>query len=187
MTDDEIAELSRPIEPTGDPLLEKREGIVRFGFQNIMGLSIKEGHTVLPEAASIHALQLDFVGIVEPNRVMTHENKKRISTQLNYFAGQSKLVCSSSPSSNRDSDYSHGGAITAAVGHQTGRVMTTGADKWGRFSWMTLRATRDEGILLVTIYRVPQTKGTKTTSGTAYAKQIELMMAEGDRTCDPRT
>ena len=64
LTADELAELSRPIEPTGDPLLEKREGIVRFGFQNIMGLSIKEGHTVLPEAASIHTLQLDFVGMV---------------------------------------------------------------------------------------------------------------------------
>ena len=95
LTEDEIAELSRPIGPTGDPLLEKREGIVRFGFQNIMGLSIKEGHTILPEAASIHALQLDFVGIVEPNRVMTHENKEKISSQLNCFAGQSKRVCSS--------------------------------------------------------------------------------------------
>ena len=82
-TDNET-ELKTPIEPTGDPLIEKQDGMVRFAFHNINGLSIKDGHEILPEVASIHALQLDFVGIAEPNRVMTHYNKRQLSSQLNY-------------------------------------------------------------------------------------------------------
>ena len=162
-----------PLEPTGDILIEKDPWITRFGLQNIMGLSIKEGHRILPETVAIHALQLDYVGITEPNRVMTKENQQRISNEINYFAGQSRLVCSSSPKADNSSDYSHGGTILGVVGAQVGRVLKCGSDKWGCFSWTTLQGTRDEGILLMTIYRVPQKKGTITTAGTAYSKQLK--------------
>ena len=176
-----------PIEPTGDKLIEKEEHITRFGSQNIMGLSLKEGHNILPETVSIHALQLDYVGLTEPNTVLTKKNKQRISREIDYFAGQSRLVCSSSPKADSGSEYSHGGTIFGVVGNQAGRVLNSHADKWGRFSWVTLQGTRDEGILLITMYRVPQHKGTSTTPGTAYAKQLREMIAEGDTTLDPRT
>ena len=63
LTDNETESLKNPIEPTGDPLIEKQDGKIRFAFHNINGLSIKEGHKILLEVASIHALQLDFVRI----------------------------------------------------------------------------------------------------------------------------
>ena len=52
---------------------------------------------------------------------------------------------------------------------------------------MTLRGTRDEGILLITMYQVSQLKGTYTTPGTAYAKQLKMMIEEGDMSMDPQT
>ena len=52
---------------------------------------------------------------------------------------------------------------------------------------MTLRGTRDEGILLITMYRVSQLKGTFTTPGTAYAKQLKMMIKDGDMSMDPQT
>ena len=148
--------INEPIGPTGDVLIDKDPGITRFGLQNIMGLSIKEGHRILPETVAIHALQLDYIGITEPNRVLTKETRQRISNEINYFAGKSRLVCSSSPKVDTGSDYSHGGTILGVVGAQVGRVLKCGSDKWGRFSWTTLQGTRDEGILVMTIYRVPQ-------------------------------
>ena len=45
--DDATSWGEEPIEPTGDTLIEKEEHITRFGSQNIMGLSPKEGHSIL--------------------------------------------------------------------------------------------------------------------------------------------
>ena len=73
---DNLIEGETPIEPMGDILIEKEDYITRFGAQNIMGLSIKEGHDILPETVSIHALELDYVGLTEPNRVMTKATKQ---------------------------------------------------------------------------------------------------------------
>ena len=50
--------------------------------------------------------------------------------------------------------------MMAIVGRQTGRVVKTGSGPWGRFAWTKLRGGRDEGILVISAYRVSK-KGSK--------------------------
>ena len=62
--------------------------------------------------------------------------------------------------------------MLAIVGKQTGRMIKTGTDPWGRFAWSELRGERDKGILVISAYRVSQTKGTTAGPNTAYSQQI---------------
>ena len=50
-----------------------------------------------------------------------------------------------------------------------------------------MRGERDEGILVISAYRVSQTKGTIAGPNTAYSQQINQMIIEGDTDLDPRT
>jgi hypothetical protein len=68
--------------------------------------------------------------------------------------------------------------LTAATGRVTGRILKSGTDPWGRFTWILLRGNRDEGILFISAYRVCQKKGTKAGSNTAFMQQIEEMLDE---------
>ena len=77
--------------------------------------------------------------------------------------------------------------MLAVTGAQTGRMMKRGSDPWGRFAWTEMRGARDEGLLVISAYRVSQKKGTRTGTHTAYAQQLDRMVQEGDLTLDPRS
>ena len=77
--------------------------------------------------------------------------------------------------------------MLAIVGKQTGRMMKTGTYPWGRFAWTEMRGERDEGILVISAYRVCQTKGTTAVPNTAYSQQINQMIIEGDTDLNSRT
>ncbi|KAL7524511.1 hypothetical protein ACHAXR_001597, partial [Thalassiosira sp. AJA248-18] len=77
--------------------------------------------------------------------------------------------------------------MLAVVGPQVGRMQQTGSDPWGRFTWTELSGQRDEVILVISAYRVSQTKGSKSGPNTAYSQQIGKMIVDGDFTLDPRT
>lgn len=95
---DERTVSKEPIGPTGDELIDKQKNICRFGFQNIMGATIKDGFNVLPETIAITALQLDFAGMVGSNTVLTSRNQRTATTHLEQFVGPIKFVYSSTPS-----------------------------------------------------------------------------------------
>ncbi|KAL7508344.1 hypothetical protein ACHAXN_007193 [Cyclotella atomus] len=48
-----------------------------------------------------------------------------------------------------------------ATGRVTGRILKSGTDPWGRFTWILFRGNRDEGILFISAYRVCQKKEPK--------------------------
>ena len=66
----------------------------------------------------------------------------------------------------------------AITGRATDRILKSGNDPWGRFSWSLLRGNRDEGILFIGAYRVCQLKGTKAGPDTAFMQQVEGMLDE---------
>ena len=172
---------------TGDPIRDKSNKNIRFAFQNINGLAFEEYRDLSPEVATIGALQLDITGLTELNR---HINKKvydSISQQLSTHLGPSRLACASNTSSDQQEGYLPGGSMLIATGTQAGRISSQGSDDWGRYAWMTLEGKRDEGILVISAYRVSQTKGTRSGPTTAYSQQINHMIQEGDLTLDPRS
>jgi len=77
--------------------------------------------------------------------------------------------------------------MIAMVGPQVGRIGRTGSDPWGRFSWQEMKDHRDQGILIISAYRVSQTKGTKSGPTTSYSRQLNVMIIKGDTSLDPRS
>ncbi len=141
----------------------------------------------MPEVATIGALQLDVTGFTETNIHWTQSNRDKISNQLNSHIGNAKVICASNVTTKVTEGYQPGGSMLAVVGPQKGRVMNTGHDPWGRFAWTEMRGSRDEGILVISAYRVCQTKGTKSGPKTAYTQQLNAMIQDGDLTLDPRS
>ena len=175
------------IEASGDMLRDKEDGIVRFAFQNVNGISLRDNLHLMPEVATIGALQLDIVAFSETNLHWSHHNKLKMQTQMSAHLGSSQIVCASGTSRGDCHGYHPGGAMLAVVGPQCGRMQQRGSDPWGRFAWTTMRGGRDEGLLIISAYRVCQKKGAKVGVNTAYTQQINEMIQSGDKSMDPRS
>ena len=180
-------EENEAIEASGDPLIDKESGSVRFAFQNIHGISIREGLHVMPEIATMGALQIDVAALTETNVHWNQANREKMAQQLYTHLGHSRVVCASNVSTRNEDGYQPGGSMLAVVGPQCGRMQKRGSDPWGRFSWTEMRGGRDEGILVISAYRVSQKRGAKAGPFTAYSQQVDNMIREGDHTLDPRT
>ena len=174
----------RFLEAAGDPLEEKAESSIRFIFQNINGLKLNDGFEVAPEITAIGALQADVAGYAEINSNATNKFQDRVRSHMQAHLGTSRLITSSGKATK--DGYLPGGVLQAIIGHHNGRIRQQGSDKWGRFAWHTMLGRRDEGIIVITAYRVCQRKGTRTTARTAYNQQISEMISEGYQNLDPR-
>ena len=175
------------IEATGDPLTSKPKGILRYAFQNINGISIREGLQVMPEIATIGALDIDVAAFTETNIHWNQTTRDKVQQQLHANIGNSRVVCASNASTRVEDGYHPGGTMTAIVGNQVGRIGKTGSDPWGRFTWTEMIGERNEGILVICAYRVSQTKGAVPGPTTSFSQQINEMIKEGDFSLDPRT
>ena len=125
---------SGAIEATGDPLIDKPDNCIRLAFQNVNGIGIREGLDLMPETATIGALQLDVAGLTETNVPWSQANKDKMRSQLTRHLGESRVVCASNTAQENDIGYQPGGAMLTVVGKQTGRMIKTGTDPWGRFA-----------------------------------------------------
>jgi hypothetical protein len=164
------------IEPAGDPLVAKQDDYMRVILCNINGFRLQEGFQTAPAIAAIGAFQADVACYTEINTNATTSFHDQVKHQLDAHLGPSQ-VTTASGAATKDG-YLPGGVMQAIVGHHNGRVRQRAADRWGRFTWATMRGSRDEGIVIITAYRVCQRKGTKTTSRTAYQQQVKEMVRE---------
>ena len=124
-------EENEAIEASGDPLIDKESGSVRFAFQNIHGISIREGLHVMPEIATMGALQIDVVALTETNVHWNQANREKMAQQLYTHLGHSRVVCASNVSTRNEDGYQPGGSMLAVVGPQCGRMQKRGSDPWG--------------------------------------------------------
>lgn len=106
----------------------------------------------MPEIATIGSLQIDIAAFSETNIHWNQDNRDKMSEQLYVHLGASRVVCASNVSTRNEDGYQPGGSMLAVVGPQAGRMIQTGSDPWGRFSWAILQGTRDEGILVISAY-----------------------------------
>ena len=182
--------LRNNIEPAGDPLQprndsdEKEAGIFRAAFQNINGTTMGQGFEIAYEIDIIERLGIDAMGMAETNVPWNAENRDKYRTMLDIEFRGSKALFSSSKHS--EGKYLPGGTMSIIRGRNAGRYSGGGSDQWGRFTWMTLRGRRDEGILLVSAYRVCQEEGTSARAYTAYEQQHSAMREAGIKRPDPR-
>ena len=93
-------------------------------------------------------------------------------------------VMASAPSNAKH--YLPGGVAMMARGKIEGRITRRVPDSLGRFTYMSLKGKNNTGVLVVTVYRVCQKKGTKTGPNTAYIQQHVAMREAGIKDPDPR-
>ena len=182
-----ITGCNEALEASGDPLVPKPTGHVRYAFQNIHGISLRENLQVMPEIATIGSLQIDVAAFSETNLHWSQRNRDKMNEQMHMHLGAFKIICASNVSTRQEDGYQPGGSMIAVTGPQVGRIQRSGSDPWGRFAWTELIGSRDEGILVISGYRVSQKKGAKAGPNTAYSQQINQMIQEGDLSLDPRT
>ena len=114
----------------------------------------------MPETATIGALQIDVAALTETNVHWNQANREKMTNQLYTHLGHSKIVCASNETTKKEDGYQPGGSMITVVRSQSGRMKQSGSDPWGRFAWTEMRGTRDEGILVISAYRVSK-KGSK--------------------------
>ena len=71
-------------------------------------------------------------------------------------------------------------------GTAEGRIQAQGSDSMGRFCWYTLRGGRDEGVLVITAYRVCQEPSDNPGPLTAFSQQYTALREAGVEKPNPR-
>ena len=173
--------------PAGDKLKPRQEddGIFRVGYHNIHTTTMGEGFEVAHEIDTIESLGVDMQGMSEINRPWTTGNKSQYDMMMEMMFNQSHTIYSSGEATH-DKKYTPGGNLLTINGHNTGRKISSGTDKWGRFCWTTLRGGRDEGIIVINAYRVCHEKGDNPGPFTAYTYQYTEMRKAGIEKPNPR-
>ena len=172
--------------PSGDPLTEKREGTLRLAYQNVRGVSDARGLTTPVEIEAMEHLQVDIMGMSETNRPWTPHHRYAYDTMMQLRFRSSRTFYSSAPSHDHTQKYQPGGNLLTINGHTTGRIVSHGSDPLGRFCWTTLRGRRDEGVLLITAYRVCHTLSDNPGPHTAFSQQYMAMREQGIQNPHPR-
>jgi hypothetical protein len=132
---------------------------------------------------TIDNLGIDIFGMAETNIYWNQEKMAALSSLLQLVFGSGQIVTSSS-STNGDG-YLPGGTALIAQGCSTGRICHRREDRMGRFSYMALRGAEGCGVLIVSAYRVCQSRGTLAGPDTAFMQQIEALRAQGVHNPDP--
>lgn len=176
--------------PSGDVLQTRADddGIIRFGFQNVNGISAPSTDGVTHELQVIKDYRVDVQGIAECNRPFTSETKHEFQLQLQQQLGNQ---CHTTFASARSLDkhktsYQPGGVMQIVRGPIQGRIAQHGTDKLGRFAWHCLNGSRDEGILVITGYRVCQDMKDNPGPNTACMQQYTALLKDGVKKPNPR-
>ncbi len=168
------------LEAAGDKLQSRHndDGVIRFGFQNINSIDIPRTNKLPREVEVIHELGIDICGYAETNKPWTNNNKGIYDANMRrMFQNMANTQYASLPPIDHQTTYQPGGVLQTITGHVTGRVRQQGSDKYGRFAWHLLQGSRDEGIVVITAYRVCQTSNAG--PNTAFTHQQSAMMKDG--------
>lgn len=141
--------------PAGDSIPTAREdGILRFAFQNIHGATLHSGIQVAPEIDTLLDWDINIMGMSETNRPWTPQQKSVYDYMMDSCFSSSRTIYTSAAPPDHTFKHLQGGNLLTINGHTTGRICERGSDSLGRFCWVTLRGRRDEGVLVITAYRV---------------------------------
>ena len=177
---------STNIDPSGDPLISRNDtdGILRIAYQNVHGVH-NNGFSIPTELEAIESLNIDIMGMSETNCPWTPKSRSEFNFMMNQRFQSSRTIFTSSPPTS-NGRYQPGGNLLTITGKTTGRITDSGSDPWGRFCWYCLQGRQDEGVIVITAYRVCQHKHTNTGPHTAHRQQYILMRLDGETDPDPR-
>ena len=172
--------------PTGDELITKNRDIIRIAYHNIRGVTTTRGLCVPDEIEAMEDLAVDVMGMSETNRPWTPRNRETYDYMMNLRFSNSRTVYSSAPTPDRSLRYQPGGNLLTVNGRTTGRITGQGSDPLGRFCWYTFRGHRDEGVIVITAYRVCHDITDNPGPHTAFSQQYMALRAKGVKRPNPR-
>ena len=144
-----------------------------------------KGFDLPVEIESMSDLDIDVMGMSETNKPWTSENKHEYDMLMRSRFRQSRTIYSSA-AAPRNTRYQPGGNLLTINGHTTGRISARGSDDLGRFCWFALRGRRDEGVLVISAYRVCHEAHDAPGPFTAYQQQYTALRARGVAAPNPR-
>ena len=175
------------IDPVGDPLKPRfdGDGITRIGYQNVNTSTMGQGFDVAEEIDVIAEIGSDIHGMSEINKPWNSSNKWQYDTMMDVVFQRSRTTYAAMEA-DHDCERQQGGNLLTVNNATAGRFQDHGSDKWGRFCWQTYRGKRDEGIVVITAYRVCHEASDHPGPFTAYTQQYTAMREEGIASPNPR-
>ena len=171
----------------GDLLQERSEqdGIMRIGYHNIHGSEIDSGLEIAEELEAIVEIGADIQGMSEMNKPWTKSTQIRYQLQLDSLFKSTKIMYATAETEPSD-PYHPGGNMLLLTGMAARRGRASGRDKWGRSCWHTMIGSRDEEFIIISAYRVCQTKADNPGPFTAFTQQYLAMREEEIINLNPR-
>lgn len=173
----------------GDILTGKSKNTMRLAFQNVNGLNIDShgGDTALI-FDEMKQTETDILLMSEPNICHQHDwiipsvRKAALRAKL-----QSPRILLSTSKMKYRSYKKPGGTMTVYRGNSSSLIQDSGKDKYGRWSWTSLRG-KNNTLCMISVYQVGatndfsnQSKSTKT-----FRHQLHVMATQENRQGSPK-
>jgi len=139
----------------GTPMPTKSPNLLRIYFQNINGIDLDsqggDFHTI---CHGIHRTQTDILLLAESRICHNHKwVRDALYSTAKTTDLQNPLVLLSSSKLKYKTYKKPGGTLSIIHGKTRGCVKTSGTDKYGRWSWLTLEG-RIQKLVIVNLYQV---------------------------------
>ena len=154
-----------------------------MGLHNIRGTTLGQGFDVAEELDVVRELGINIQGFNEINKPWSASNKWKYDMMMEIMFDNSRSTYCAMEAEH-DVEYQPGGNFMMANGAAAARYKRDGSDKMGRFCWQEYQGGRDEGIVVITGYRVCQ-EG-KAGPYTAATNQHVALREEGHDKPNPR-
>ena len=167
--------------------LPKPANTTRIITKNVNSLRIDDLEDDITElCGDQHNTESDIYGICEHNRDTKQYNvRQKFVRSAKLVLGQQHLIELGSSDFLTISSYKPGGTGLIAQGAITGRIQQQGSDKYGRWSFYTMRGSDDTYVTIFQIYQV--SKNTTRRPGiTAYQQQEIAFRSENRKDVRPR-
>ena len=173
--------------PWGDTLQPKPTNTFRIYCQNANGLRLDhqggEFATICDIALEVQA---DLIGLTEHNldtnkfsvRKCCHDARTRILSHSSLTMGSSPIEMTH--------QYKPGGTMLMSRGKISARLVTTGTDDMGRWTYQTFSGKRNRNVTIVNAYQVCDKSVSQRGCYTAAAQQESLLRQRGEANPNPR-
>lgn len=174
-------------DPWGDELHPKEPNTLRIYCQNANGLRLDSRGGEFATICNIaHEVQADITAITEHNldtskfivRKICHDTRSSTHPQSSLTMGSSSI--------EMVNHYKPGGTLTMSSGKISARLLTTGSDAMGRWTYQTFSGKRQTNVTIVTAYQVCNKNVNQRGRFTAAAQQESILRQRGETNPNPR-
>jgi len=174
-------------DPVGDVLTKKKEDVFRVYFQNVNGLKLDSMGGDFSEACYVAAeVQADVLGIAESNIDFTKFHVRTTCYDaIKKILSRSKLTVSDTPIQTKGT-YKPGGTMLLSQGSILGRLVDSGKDEMGRWSYQKFAGRNNIIVTVIAAYQVCQKNVSHKGRYTAAAQQESLLRQRNESDTNPR-